>query len=72
MGALPAPQPRGRGQLEPADHGAAATLPFGGLGLSGDGRPSANCAADYCAYPVASFEADAVVDTRGEMRGLIP
>ena len=52
--------------------GAAATLPFGGLGLSGDGRPSAYYAADYCAYPVASFEADAVVDTRGEIRGLRP
>ncbi len=50
--------------------GAAATLPFGGLGLSGDGRPSAYYAADYCAYPVASFEADAVVDTRHEIRGL--
>ena len=52
--------------------GAAATMPFGGLGLSGDGRPSAYYAADYCAYPVASFEADAVVDTSGEMRGLLP
>ncbi len=52
--------------------GAAATMPFGGLGLSGDGRPSAYYAADYCAYPVASFEADAVVDTRGEIRGLRP
>ncbi len=50
--------------------GAAATMPFGGLGLSGDGRPSAYYAADYCAYPVASFEADAVADTTGEIRGL--
>ena len=52
--------------------GAAATMPFGGLGLSGDGRPSAYYAADYCAYPVASFEADAVVDTTAEIRGLRP
>lgn len=38
--------------------GAAATAPFGGPGLSGNHRPSAYYAADYCAYPVASLEAD--------------
>lgn len=44
--------------------GAAANMPFGGLGLSGNHRPSAYYAADYCAYPMASFEADrAVVET---------
>jgi succinylglutamic semialdehyde dehydrogenase len=32
-------------------------MPFGGLGESGNHRPSAYYAADYCAYPVASFEA---------------
>ena len=41
--------------------GAAANMPFGGLGASGNHRPSAYYAADYCAYPVASFEADNVV-----------
>ncbi|SEN55570.1 succinylglutamic semialdehyde dehydrogenase [Sphingomonas gellani] len=41
--------------------GAAATMPFGGIGASGNHRPSAYYAADYCAYPIASFEADAVV-----------
>jgi succinylglutamic semialdehyde dehydrogenase len=40
--------------------GAAATAPFGGPGLSGNHRPSAYYAADYCAYPVASIEADSV------------
>ena len=40
--------------------GAAGDMPFGGLGASGNHRPSAYYAADYCAYPVASFEADAV------------
>ena len=30
--------------------------PFGGVGLSGNHRPSAYYAADYCAYPVASNE----------------
>ena len=40
--------------------GAAGNMPFGGLGASGNHRPSAYYAADYCAYPVASFEADGV------------
>ena len=50
--------------------GAAGTMPFGGLGLSGNHRPSAYYAADYCAYPIASFEADGVVSTLGEIKGL--
>jgi succinylglutamic semialdehyde dehydrogenase len=37
--------------------GAASAMPFGGLGESGNHRPSAAYAADYCAYPAASFEA---------------
>jgi succinylglutamic semialdehyde dehydrogenase len=40
--------------------GAASNMPFGGPGLSGNHRPGAWYAADYCAYPVASQEADAV------------
>ena len=36
--------------------GAASTAPFGGVGNSGNHRPSAYYAADYCAYPVASIE----------------
>jgi succinylglutamic semialdehyde dehydrogenase len=50
--------------------GAAGSMPFGGLGASGNHRPSAYYAADYCAYPVASFEADAVLDTLGDIKGL--
>ena len=50
--------------------GAAGTSPFGGLGASGNHRPSAYYAADYCAYPVASFEAAAVVDQTSDIRGL--
>ena len=50
--------------------GAAGSAPFGGLGASGNHRPSAYYAADYCAYPVASFEADVVVQTVGEIKGL--
>ncbi|GAB3629018.1 succinylglutamate-semialdehyde dehydrogenase [Pandoraea terrae] len=41
--------------------GAAGTAPFGGVGDSGNHRPSAYYAADYCAYPVASMEAPAPV-----------
>jgi len=33
--------------------GAASTLPFGGPGLSGNHRPAAYYAADYCAWPQA-------------------
>ncbi|HWU72785.1 MAG TPA: aldehyde dehydrogenase family protein, partial [Sphingomonas sp.] len=40
--------------------GAASAMPFGGLGQSGNHRPSAYYAADYCAYPAASFEANRV------------
>jgi len=36
--------------------GASGKLPFGGIGDSGNHRPSAYYAADYCSYPVASIE----------------
>lgn len=36
--------------------GASSGAPFGGIGKSGNHRPSAYYAADYCAYPVASIE----------------
>lgn len=35
--------------------GASGKLPFGGLGLSGNHRPAAAYATDYCAYPVANM-----------------
>jgi len=50
--------------------GAAGDMPFGGLGASGNHRPSAYYAADYCAYPVASFEAAEVKDISNEIKGL--
>ena len=34
--------------------GASSQNPFGGIGKSGNHRPSAFFAADYCSYPVAS------------------
>lgn len=37
-------------------NGASSKAPFGGIGLSGNHRPSAYYAADYCAYPVVSSE----------------
>jgi len=36
--------------------GASSTAPFGGVGISGNHRPSALYAVDYCSYPVASIE----------------
>jgi succinylglutamic semialdehyde dehydrogenase len=36
--------------------GASGDAPFGGPGASGNLRPSAFYAADYCAYPMASME----------------
>jgi succinylglutamic semialdehyde dehydrogenase len=38
--------------------GASGKLPFGGVGLSGNHRPSGYFAADYCSYPVASMESN--------------
>ena len=35
--------------------GASGGAPFGGIGASGNHRPSAFYAADYCAYPMASM-----------------
>ncbi|MFT4552357.1 MAG: succinylglutamic semialdehyde dehydrogenase [Chlamydiales bacterium] len=35
--------------------GAVGKAPFGGVGISGNHRPSAYYAADYCSYPVASM-----------------
>ncbi|WP_260483559.1 succinylglutamate-semialdehyde dehydrogenase [Sphingomicrobium flavum] len=39
-------------------NGAPSSAPFGGVGMSGNHRPSAFYAADYCAYPVTSLEAE--------------
>jgi glycolate oxidase len=36
--------------------GASSEAPFGGIKQSGNHRPSAYFAADYCSYPVASLE----------------
>lgn len=41
--------------------GASGDAPFGGPGASGNLRPSAFYAADYCAYPMASMEGAATL-----------
>lgn len=41
-------------------NGAASSAPFGGVGISGNHRPSAYYAADYCAWPVASLESPVI------------
>ena len=38
--------------------GASSAMPFGGSGDSGNFRPSAYYAADYCAYPIASLQSE--------------
>ena len=47
-------------------NGAPSTAPFGGIGMSGNHRPSAYYAADYCAYPVTSSESDKLRGSIGE------
>jgi len=38
--------------------GASSASPFGGIGQSGNNRPGAFYAADYCAYPISSLISD--------------
>lgn len=40
--------------------GASGAAPFGGVGISGNHRPAGYYSADYCAYPAASIEMDAL------------
>ena len=47
-------------------NGAPSNAPFGGIGISGNHRPSAFYAADYCAYPVTSSEAERARAAIGE------
>lgn len=51
--------------------GASSSLPFGGTGISGNHRPSAYFAADYCAYPVASMEQARLSMTEEVLPGII-
>lgn len=50
--------------------GASSAAPFGGIGQSGNNRPSALYAADYCAYPVASLEKEVIGHTSPLLPGI--
>ena len=50
--------------------GASGAAPFGGVGSSGNHRPSAFYAADYCAYPVASMEGEKLLPMAADHVGL--
>jgi len=52
--------------------GASSEAPFGGVGSSGNHRPSAYYAADYCAYPVASLEAEVLALPETRLPGVEP
>ncbi len=52
--------------------GASGELPFGGIGASGNLRPSAYYAADYCAYPIASIEAKLALLPHTLAHGICP
>lgn len=43
-------------------NGASSRLPFGGMGKSGNDRPSAHFAIQYCTVPVASLEDPTALD----------
>lgn len=51
--------------------GASGAMPFGGIGISGNHRPSAYYAADYCAWPVASQESAALVVPKILLPGML-
>jgi len=50
--------------------GASGAAPFGGIGASGNHRPAAYYAADYCAYPVASMEGEGLVTMADDAVGV--
>ncbi len=51
--------------------GASGTAPFGGRGKSGNYRPGAYYAADYCAYPMASVSEKTVTLPETLLPGII-
>jgi len=50
--------------------GASGKLPFGGCGRSGNNRPAAYFAADYCSFPVASLESETLTMPEKLLQGL--
>jgi succinylglutamic semialdehyde dehydrogenase len=51
-------------------NGASSRLPFGGMGKSGNDRPSAHFAIQYCAVPVASLEDPTGFDPAKTLTGM--
>lgn len=51
-------------------NGASSRLPFGGMGKSGNDRPSAHFAVQYCTVPVASLEDTLPFDATKTMPGI--
>ena len=52
-------------------NGASSKLPFGGMGKSGNDRPSAHFAIQYCTVPVASLEDRTPFDATKMVPGVI-
>lgn len=52
-------------------NGASSRLPFGGMGKSGNDRPSAHFAIQYCTVPVASLEDPTALDKTKLLPGVI-
>ncbi len=50
--------------------GATGKMPFGGCGLSGNHRPSAYFAADYCSFPVASLQSETLTMPESTLTGI--
>jgi succinylglutamic semialdehyde dehydrogenase len=48
--------------LNRTTNGASSRLPFGGMGKSGNDRPSAHFAVQYCTVPLASLEDPTALD----------
>jgi succinylglutamic semialdehyde dehydrogenase len=51
-------------------NGASSKLPFGGMGKSGNDRPSAHFAVQYCTVPVATLEDNLPYDASKNMPGV--
>lgn len=56
--------------LNRTTNGASSRLPFGGMNRSGNDRPSAHYAVQYCTVPVASLEDPTPFDGKGQPPGL--
>ena len=56
--------------LNRTTNGSSSRLPFGGMGKSGNDRPSGHFAIEYCAIPVASLEDYAELNASKTLPGI--